>query len=122
MHSESCGRNGGIGQNGLMPQYTRPALGELLEVAIGALGDPVRVIILQYLREHGPASRGVVSEELGIPAQTTSRHLRAMASAGVVRADPPLEHAKRGQWVKYEINDERITELYRELGRALNQE
>lgn len=105
-----------------MSHYTRPPLGELLEVAISVLGDPVRVVILQYLREHGPSLRSDLREDLDIPIHTASRHLRAMAAVGVVRADPPLEHAKRGQWVKYEVNDERIAELLRELTRALGQE
>jgi DNA-binding transcriptional ArsR family regulator len=53
--------------------------------ALDALGNPVRRAILRELRA-GPLSVGEIAAGLPVSRPAVSRHLRALESAGLVRA------------------------------------
>jgi len=62
-----------------------------------ALGNPVRVAILRYLRtQRGLRSCGEIVAQLPRSQSTVSRHLKVLKAAGVVvnEADPP--HVRYG--------------------------
>lgn len=104
-----------------MPRYVRPSLSEDVEAAIEVFGNRVRVSIVGYLREYGPAARSQIAYAIGAPPYTTLRHLSALVEAGVVITDPPPDASQRGQWVKYSLVPERITQLYAHLGTAIGE-
>ena len=110
-----------VGQNGKMPRYVRPAHDQIVEAAIDAFGNRARVAILSYVREHGPCTRGDIASALSIAPPTISNHLAALEAAGLIHSAPPREHAKSGQWLRYSVAPERVTELYKALGRELGQ-
>jgi DNA-binding transcriptional ArsR family regulator len=68
------------------------------------LGHPVRVRILQLLRE-GERSVGALQEELGLDSSGTSQHLAALRSQGLVAS------RKEGTSVFYRVKDARTLEL-----------
>ena len=53
-----------------------------------ALGDPVRLQMVQRLTKGEPATISVVSEGLGITRQGARKHLQVLADAGVVHLFP----------------------------------
>ncbi len=55
------------------------------EAAWGALTDPNRRALLELLRER-PRAVGELVGELGLSQPTTSKHLRVLREAGLVRA------------------------------------
>jgi len=105
-----------------MPRYARPVRGKLVEAAIEAFGNRVRVAILRHLREAGPSTRGELSAALGVAAPTIYNHLSGLRDAGVIEPDPPAEEAKSGQRVRWSVKEARVAALYRELGRELGQD
>ena len=75
-----------------------------------ALGDPVRVQLVDVLRKH--AGKVCVCEliplfELSQP--TVSHHLKILRSAGIVDSE------RRGLWAYYYVKPEALTELSRWL-------
>jgi len=68
------------------------------------LGHPVRVRLLQVLRE-GERSVGSLQEELELDSGGTSQHLAALRAQGLVEA------RKEGTSVFYRVKDPRILEL-----------
>jgi DNA-binding transcriptional ArsR family regulator len=108
---------GGLRHDGGMPRYARPAQGALLEAAIDVFGNRVRVSLLHFLHEHGPATRGEIAEALDVAGPTVYNHLRAIADHGVVMPDPPISENTRGVWTKWQICDHKLFELYVELGK-----
>ena len=53
-----------------------------------ALGDPVRLKMVQRLTEGRPATISVVSAGLGITRQGARKHLQVLAAAGLVPLEP----------------------------------
>ena len=104
-----------------MPRYVRPAHDEVVEAAIDAFGNRARVAILSYVRLHGPCTRGEIATALTIAPPTTSNHLAALETAGLILSAPTRDQAKSGQWVRYSAVPVRIAELYEALGRELGQ-
>lgn len=68
------------------------------------LGHPVRVRLLQVLRE-GERSVGSLQEELQLDSSGTSQHLAALRAQGLVEA------RKEGTSVFYRVKDPRTFEL-----------
>ena len=68
------------------------------------LGHPVRVRILQLLRE-SERSVGALQEELELDSSGTSQHLAALRQQGV------LESRRAGTSVYYRIRDPRVSQL-----------
>ena len=53
-----------------------------------ALGDPVRLEMVQRLAPGQPRTIGVVSSGLGITRQGARKHLQVLADVGLVRLEP----------------------------------
>ena len=60
-----------------------PELAELIAARLRTIGDPMRIRILDLLRE-GELSVGELSERLGTSQQNASKHLGVLAQAGIV--------------------------------------
>jgi DNA-binding transcriptional ArsR family regulator len=55
---------------------------------LGALGHPVRLAILRYVVQAGPAgaAAGAIQAHVDMPASTLSHHLKRLVDAGVMRS------------------------------------
>ena len=72
------------------------------EICAG-LADPKRILILYALHE-GRDNVSVLSEKLGLPQSTVSRHLKTLRERGMVSAE------RNGASVYYSVSDIRIIE------------
>lgn len=94
---------------------------EWLEDPIKALGNLVRAGILGYLRQRGPATRAEIAAALDIPVPTIAASLKAMVQAGLLNTDPPIDEARRGQRVRYSVDNEMVSRMYLQLGQAIGE-
>lgn len=84
-----------------------------------ALGDPVRLRILEFLQHPDPSCCNRedsvcacdIEGKLGLAQPTISHHMKILVDAGLVTAE------KRGRWMFYELRDDAIDELIVFLGR-----
>lgn len=76
-------------------------------LSLAALGHASRLAIYRQLVEAGPGGRmaGELAEALSIPGATLSFHLKALADAGLVHAEP------RGRYVNYRADFEAMNDL-----------
>jgi DNA-binding transcriptional ArsR family regulator len=81
-----------------------PPLIDLVAQRFRVLGEPMRLRLLDRLRE-GPATVGELQESLGASQQNVSKHL------GILRAAGMVSRAKAGNHVRYEISDPTVFEL-----------
>ncbi|MBX5468179.1 MAG: metalloregulator ArsR/SmtB family transcription factor [Firmicutes bacterium] len=88
---------------------------ELLAAFWQALSHPIRLRVLDELREHGPLNVGELVERLGIGQGHLSNHLGCLRTCGLVQATP------RGRFVYYRIADPRILQLL-DIGAAVLQD
>jgi len=93
------------------PDATRTEAERMATVA-KALGDPIRVQLVDVLRKH--AGKVCVCEltplfDVGQP--TVSHHLKKLRDAGLVGAE------RKGLWAYYYVNPEALEELTAWLGR-----
>jgi DNA-binding transcriptional ArsR family regulator len=63
-----------------------------------ALAHPVRLSILDHLRQHGPATATELSPEVGATPSVTSWHLRHLAGFGLVRDSEPGPDRRARRW------------------------
>lgn len=90
-----------------MPPVPHPlprALVDLIAERFRVLGEPMRIVLLDALRE-GPASVGELQRASGSSQQNVSKHLTVLAGAGLVR------RTKRGNFALYEIADPDVFSL-----------
>ena len=87
-----------------LPHPLPDDLAELIARRFRAMGDPLRVRLLDSLRE-GEASVGELADTVGGSVQNVSKHLRVLADAGV------LARRKEGTHVLYRIADEGVLGL-----------
>ena len=87
-----------------LPHPLPPDLAELIARRFRVLGDPLRVRILDLLRDQ-ELSVTALSEQLGAGQQNVSKHLSLLADAGM------LERRKEGNHVYYAIADEGVFAL-----------
>lgn len=100
---------------------------EALE-AFKALSNPVRLQILQWLKEprvHFPVERGIadpdevgicvtqITEKIGAAQSTVSAYMNVLERAGLVTS------TRVGKWTHYRRNEPRIQGLVQILGRSL---
>ena len=105
---------------GTMPRYVRPDHAALLEAAIEAFGNRVRVHIIGALVDLGPSTRKELADHLGVGhSNTVYHHLQGLEQLGVITSDPLPEQRVSGQRVRYAVNSDRVAELYEVLGDAL---
>lgn len=104
-----------------MPRLIFPANGESAEDPIRAFGNTVRAGIIRHLREHPDQTRAEIADGLDIVKTTVANHLEDLTEDGLVIADPPRDQARRGQWVRYRVNDTAVSDLYLQLGQAIGE-
>lgn len=89
-----------------------PVETDLIAKYFRGLGDPIRVLILEQLRDEGELSVGQLVERLGLAQPKVSNHLACLRWCGFIEAR--REH----RTVFNRISDERVLEML-DLGRAL---
>jgi DNA-binding transcriptional ArsR family regulator len=115
--------------------YTRPPMPRAVTSpdpavmdALRALSNPMRLQILQWLREpeqHFPLNRAIadpaevgicvshIQEKTGLAQSTVSAYMAELQRAGLVQA------TRVGKWTHYKRDEERIAELLGVLGDTL---
>ena len=83
-------------------------LAELIARRFRALGDPLRVRLLDQLRD-GEQTVNALSEQLAAGQQNVSKHLAVLADAGMVA------RRKEGTHVYYRIEDEGVFALCEQI-------
>src|SRR5215208_6786855 len=68
-----------------------------------ALSDPTRIFIL-YALDEKPLNVTELTNELGIPQPTTSRHLKVLRERGLVYTE------RQGTVITYHLTDRRVTQ------------
>ncbi|MFJ8363104.1 ArsR/SmtB family transcription factor [Streptomyces sp. NPDC093984] len=113
-----------------MTTHDTPAAGELAPLLepLKALANPVRLQVLQWLREpedHFPVNPAVtdpravgvcvshIQAKTGLAQSTVSAYMAVLERAGLVRS------TRVGKWTHYRRDEERITWLVEELGRSV---
>jgi len=76
-----------------------------LAQAYKALGNPVRLRILQILAGREGCFCGDIVEIFGMAQSTISHHLKTLKDAGLIRG------SERGTWVCYCLDRDRLREL-----------
>ncbi|HXF69915.1 MAG TPA: metalloregulator ArsR/SmtB family transcription factor [Thermoflexus sp.] len=84
-----------------MERPTRQEIHQLHAEICAGLADPTRILILYELAD-GPQTGTALARALGLPQSTVARHLRILASKGLVIA------ARRGGVVEYALADYRV--------------
>ena len=88
----------------LIPHPLPEALVELIAQRFRVIGEPMRIRLLDALRE-GPLTVNDLAEALGASQQNVSKHMGVLAHAGIVARE------KDGNRVRCSIADESIFEL-----------
>jgi DNA-binding transcriptional ArsR family regulator len=76
-----------------------------------ALGDPMRIRLLDLLLEHGEATPSTLAAALPITRQAVSKHLALLERDGFVKAE------RRGREVRYAVREKRVNEARSALTR-----
>ena len=82
---------------------TDPAPGTVAAVFV-ALADPSRRQVIGVLATRGDASATAIAEDLAITRQAVTKHLSALAEAGL------LERERVGRDIRYRVTPEPLTE------------
>ena len=84
-----------------------PSLAADLAGGFNALGDPVRLRVLNMVAAapHGEVCVCELIEPVGRSQGTVSHHLKVLSDAGLVHGD------RRGKWVWYSVDRERLASL-----------
>jgi DNA-binding transcriptional ArsR family regulator len=88
----------------LMPHPLPEALAEMIAERFRAIGEPMRIRILDRLRD-GEATVGELAESLETSQQNVSKHLGVLARAGIVGRE------KKGNTVRCAIADDSVFDL-----------
>ena len=99
----------------MLPHPIPEDLAELIARRFRAIGEPMRVRILDLLRD-GELSVNELAEQIGAGQQNVSKHLAVLADAGV------LARSKEGTRVYYRIVDEGVFELCEQVCGSLQQQ
>jgi ArsR family transcriptional regulator len=101
-----------------MPRNLRPddpeGLRQLKAEFFKALAHPLRIRILELLRDSGPLSVGALSEVVGVPASSISQQLAVLRARGIVVSE------RRGTTVIYRERDPDVYELLAVARRMFN--
>jgi DNA-binding transcriptional ArsR family regulator len=98
-----------------LPHPLPADLVELIARRFRALGEPMRIRLVDLLRE-GEATVGELSEALDASQQNISKHLAVLADAGI------LGRRKDGTHVYYRIVDEGVLTLCEDVCGSLQQQ
>ncbi|MFD7863235.1 helix-turn-helix domain-containing protein [Streptomyces sp. NPDC059783] len=80
------------------PVAKPPQLLDIDARGLRALAHPLRLNLLNSLRESGPATASGLAERLGESSGATSYHLRQLAAYGFVEDDPTLGKGRERWW------------------------
>ncbi len=83
---------------------------EELARAFGALSDPVRLRLLSLIADAGEVCSCDLLEPLHRSQPTVSHHTKILVDAGLIVGE------KRGRWVWWRVNGERVDALRNALG------
>jgi len=90
----------------IMGKQARPTHTEVAEL-LKVLGDPTRLLVLERLME-GVQCNCQIGDDLGLPTNLISHHLRVLRQAGLVEAErDPLDR----RWVYYSVNRQALASL-----------
>ena len=95
-----------------IPHPLPPDLAEVIARRFRAMGEPMRVRLLDHLRD-GEATVNELTERLGSSQQNVSKHLAVLADAGIVG------RRKDGTRVYYRIVDEAVLGLCEQVCASL---
>ena len=98
-----------------LPHPLPDDLVELIARRFRAVGEPMRIRLLDHLRD-GEAAVGELSEALGASQQNISKHLAVLTDAGI------LGRRKEGNHVHYRIVDEGVLSLCEDVCGSLQQQ
>lgn len=104
-----------------MPKIARPADGGWAEEPATALGNRLHIGIIGYLRREPDRTSAQIAAALGIGRPTVSAGLERLLDLNLILADPPRDTATRGQWIRYRPNNPVITEMWLQLGQAMQE-
>lgn len=96
-----------------VPHPIPPELAEVIAQRLRIIGDPVRIRLLDTLRD-GERSVGELVDALGTKQQNTSNHLGVLAQAGIV------SRRKSGTTVYYSVADDSVFALCEEVCGSLH--
>ena len=88
----------------MVPHPIPQPLAELIAERFRILGEPMRIRLLDTLRE-GPATVQELQKATGASQQNVSKHLGLLLRSGLV------SRTKEGTYSRYEISDESVFEL-----------
>lgn len=95
-----------------LPSPIPAPLADLIAQRLRVIGDPMRIRILDLLREH-ERSVQQLTEELGTSQQNTSKHLGVLLQAGIVG------RRKEGTSAYYRVTDPGVYDLCEQVCGAL---
>ena len=98
-----------------LPHPLPPDLVELIARRFRVLGEPMRIRLLDHLRE-GEATVGELSDAMKASQQNVSKHLAVLTDAGV------LGRRKEGNHVYYRIADEGVFTLCADVCGSLQEQ
>jgi DNA-binding transcriptional ArsR family regulator len=87
-----------------MQRPVTPELAEVIAQRFRVIGDPMRIRILDLLRD-GERTVGEITEGLGTSQQNASKHLGVLLQAGI------LARRKEGTSARYSVADPGVFEL-----------
>ncbi len=99
----------------LLPQPIPPELVELIARRYRAIGEPLRIRLVDALRG-GEATVNELAAAVGASQQNVSKHLAVLAEAGV------LGRRKEGTHVYYRIADDGVLDLCEEVCGTVQQQ
>jgi DNA-binding transcriptional ArsR family regulator len=88
---------------------------ELIAERFRVIGEPMRIRLLDHLRE-GPAAVGELAEALDTSQQNVSKHLGVLHGAGIV------SRTKEGTFVRYAIADQTVFDLCEQVCGGLSRQ
>lgn len=98
-----------------VPHPLPDALAELIAQRFRVLGEPMRIRLLDRLRD-GDATVQELQDAIGASQQNVSKHLRVLLDAGLVR------RTKDGNYARYSIADEGVFRLCDEVCGGVRQQ
>jgi DNA-binding transcriptional ArsR family regulator len=93
-----------VAPDGSLPHPLPEPLIELVAGRFRVLGEPMRIKLLDRLRE-GDATVGELQESIGASQQNVSKHLGILLAAGMVA------RTKEGNHARYSISDPSVFDL-----------
>lgn len=104
-----------------MPRIARPADGGWAEEPVSVLGNRLHIGIIALLRRTPEKTSAEIARALEIHRPTILTAIERLLEYDMLLADPPRESATRGQWVRYRVNDPLVSEMYVQLGQAMEE-